>query len=354
MNRKNILVTGGAGFIGSHYIRQTLSKYKKYNIVNLDALTYAGNLENLIDVVSCYGKRYSFVKGNILDSKVLVELFGKYKFDYVVHFAAESHVDNSILSAKEFIKTNFEGTFNLLNISKEYKVSKFLHISTDEVYGDVRRGNSKENSAFAPSSPYSSSKAAADLLVQSYVRTHNFPAMIVRGANNFGTHQYPEKIIPAVITSILEKRKVLIHGSGSQTRTWLHVLDFCKAINMVLDSANPGDIYNVGGVKLSVTEIVNKISFKLNVKPKDVVMRVTDRPGQDMRYSPDDFLIRKQLGWKPDYSVDSSLGEIVEWYVNNKSWWKKLKKSKSFKKNEKIWQGVRVIKEDIKLKNKKK
>lgn len=349
--KKTILVTGGAGFIGSHFIRYMLKKYPRYRIVNLDALTYAGNLENLKDVEKSarliarpargQGGRYRFVRGNICDRKLLKSLFQKNRFDMVVHFAAESHVDNSILHAHKFIDTNIDGTFNLINTAHRFHTRRFVHISTDEVYGDIPSGSSKETSKFNPSSPYSASKAAADLLVQAYVRTHTFSAVTLRGGNNFGTHQYPEKLIPSGVTNVLEGKPILVHGTGSQVRTWLHVLDFCSAIDVVMHKAKDGSIYNVGGIPLSVMRIARMIVKCLGVREREFIQKVVDRPGQDKRYHPSDALLRRELGWHPRYSIKKDLAPVVRWYSQNSSWWKKLKNTKNFKENEKKWQGIR-------------
>lgn len=259
----------------------------------------------------------------------------------VVHFAAESHVDNSILSAHKFIDTNIDGTFNLVNTAHRFKTRRFVHISTDEVYGDVASGSSTETSKFNPSSPYSASKAAADLLVRAYTRTHAFPAVIVRGGNNFGTHQYPEKLIPSAVTNVLQGSPILVHGDGTQVRTWLHVLDFCSAIDTVMHTAKDGSVYNVGGVSLNVLTIARMIVKCLGVPEQTFIQKVKDRPGQDKRYKPNDALIRRELGWRPQYSIKKDLTDVVMWYSQNRAWWKKLKNTKNFKENEKKWQGIR-------------
>jgi dTDP-glucose 4,6-dehydratase len=339
--KKTLLVTGGAGFIGSHFIRYTLKKYPQYRILNLDALTYAGNLENLKDVERFARGRYRFVRGNICDRKLLKSLFQKNKFDMAVHFAAESHVDNSILHAHKFIDTNIDGTFSLINAAHTFNTRRFVHISSDEVYGDLKRGSSQESSKFNPSSPYSASKAAADLLVQAYVRTHKFSAVTLRASNNFGTHQYPEKLIPSAVTNVLEGKPILVHGDGGQIRTWLHVLDFCRAIDLVMHKAKDGSVYNVGGVPLTVMSITRMIVKCLGVKEDRFIEKVVDRPGQDRRYRPSDARIRRELGWRPRYSIQKDLAPVVRWYSQNPGWWKKLKNTKNFKYNEKKWQGIR-------------
>ena len=351
MSKKTtLLVTGGAGFIGSHFIRYMLQKYPDYSVVNLDALTYAGNLDNLKDVEQFAKTRYLFVRGNVCDRKLLESLFQKTTFDMVVHFAAESHVDNSILQAHKFIETNIDGTFNIINTAHLFKTRRFVHISTDEVYGDLKNGSSNETSAFNPSSPYSASKAAADLLVQAYVRTHTFSAVTLRGGNNFGTHQYPEKLIPSAITNVLEGKPILVHGTGAQVRSWLHVLDFCAAIDLAMHEAKDGSIYNVGGMPLSVISIARSITKYLGVSEKEFILKVKDRPGQDKRYQPNDALIRKELGWKPRHSIEKDLEGVVRWYQQNRKWWKKLKNTKNFKANESKWQGIRYAFADGKKK----
>lgn len=335
-NHKNILVTGGAGFIGSNFIRYVYNKYPFYRIFNYDLLTYAGNLDNLKDIIkleknkSKNKKRYFFIKGDICDERLSDKLFARYKFDIVVNFAAESHVDRSIISSQNFIKVNVMGVHILIDLAKKYKTPCFVHISTDEIYGDVGRGQSSERSHLKPSNPYAASKAAADFLVQSYIRTHQFPAIIMRGSNNFGFYQYPEKLIPLAITNLLEGRLVPIHGSGAHVRRWLHVEDFCSAIGLAMHKAKAGSIYNVAGLPKKNRDIIKEICRILGKDFKAHIRFVSDRPGADFRYAPTASKIEKELGWRSAKNIDADLGEIIEWYRQNQSWWKKIKKKREF------------------------
>ena len=333
---KNILVTGGAGFIGSNFVRYIYNKYTAYKIFNLDLLTYAGNPDNLKDIVkresvkSKKDRRYFFIKGDIGDEKLLDKLFSKHKFDLVVNFAAESHVDRSIASSQGFSRVNMLAVHILIDVAKKYKTPRFVQISTDEIYGDVGKGQSHELSSFRPSNPYAATKAAADFLVQSYIRTHKFPAIILRGSNNYGLFQYPEKLIPLTITNLLENRLVPLHGSGRHIRKWLHVLDFCSAIDLAMHQAKDFSVYNVAGEPRSNREIVERICKILGKDFKTHIRRVADRPGADLRYAPAASKIERQLKWKAKRNIDSALREIVRWYKFNFRWWKKIKKKKEF------------------------
>ncbi len=327
--QRKILVTGGAGFIGSNFIRHIYAKYPSYTIFNLDLLTYAGNLDNLRDVEK--SKRYFFIKGDICDSKLVGNLFRKHRFDIVVNFAAESHVDRSITNDYHFFRTNLTGVHNLIALVKKHLVPRFVQISTDEIYGDVERGVSRENHPMQPSNPYAASKAAADLVVQSYMRTHKLPLLIVRGSNNYGPYQYPEKLIPLTITNLLEDQPIPIHGDGKQVRRWLHVNDFCEAIDLVMHKGKDFSIYNVAGIETSNADIVKKIAKVLGKKHDDFIYCIDDRPGGDKRYAPDATKIRKELGWKPKYSIQKDLAHVVDWYLKNNQWWRAIKKTKDFK-----------------------
>ena len=315
-----ILVTGGCGFIGSNFIRHILGKYKDYEIVNLDLLTYAGNPANLKDIEN--DKRYTFIKGDICDEKAA----GKAMKDccMVVNFAAESHVDRSIKEPQNFIQTNFYGTYVLLETARKAGIDKFLQISTDECYGSIQEGSFTEGSPFLPNSPYSASKASADLLARSYYKTYKFPVLITRSSNNFGPYQYPEKVIPLFITNIFEDRKVPVYGDGLNVRDWLYVLDNCEAIDLVLHKGKVGEAYNIGGGteinNLKLTELL----LGILKKPESLIEFVKDRLGHDRRYSLDCAKIRK-LGWKPAHGFEDALKETVAWYKNNKNWWMKLK-----------------------------
>jgi dTDP-glucose 4,6-dehydratase len=315
-----LLVTGGCGFIGSNFILYMMKKYPDYKIINLDKLTYAGNLENLNDVEN--NPNYSFVRGDICDPN-LVHVVMK-SVDHVVHFAAESHVDRSIEDGSVFVKTNVLGTNTLLQSALEYKIKKFVHISTDEVYGSIKSGSFKETDILTPSSPYSSSKAGSDLLAQSYYITYGLPVIITRCTNNFGPYQYPEKLIPLFATNLLENKKVPVYGTGTNVRDWIYVLDHCKAVDFVLHSGMEGEIYNVGGGNEKTNiEITYKV-LELLGKDKSMIEYVKDRPGHDFRYSLNCSKL-KELGWEPEYSFEEALEATVKWYTEYKWWWEKLK-----------------------------
>lgn len=315
-----LLVTGGSGFIGCNFIRHMIAKYPSYDIINLDKLTYAGNPDNLRDIEK--SPRYTFIKGDICDPSVVDAAMKN--ADQVVHFAAESHVDRSIADSSAFIRTNVLGTHTLLEGALKHKVKKFVHISTDEVYGSILEGSFKETDILTPSSPYSSSKAGSDLLALSYHITHGLPVMVTRCTNNFGPYQYPEKLIPLFVTNLLEGKKVPVYGTGKNVRDWIYVLDHCKAVDFVLHNGSPGEIYNIGGgAEKTNIEITDKI-IELLGKDQSVIEHVKDRPGHDLRYSLDCSKLKK-MGWKPEYSFDEALNTTVEWYAENRPWWEKLK-----------------------------
>lgn len=315
-----LLVTGGSGFIGCNFIRHMIAKYPAYDIINLDKLTYAGNPDNLRDLER--SPRYTFIKGDICDPSAVDHAMKN--VDQVVHFAAESHVDRSIADSSAFIRTNVLGTHTLLEGALKHKVKKFIHISTDEVYGSIMNGSFKETDILTPSSPYSSSKASSDLLALSYHITHGLPVVVTRCTNNFGPYQYPEKLIPLFVTNLLEGKKVPVYGTGKNVRDWIYVLDHCKAVDFVLHNGSPGEIYNIGGgAEKTNIEITDKI-IELLGKDQSVIEHVKDRPGHDLRYSLDCSKLRK-MGWKPEYSFDEALKTTVEWYVENRPWWEKLK-----------------------------
>ncbi len=322
MKHKTILVTGGAGFIGSNFIRYFLNKHPHYKVVNLDKLTYAGNLENLKDVQKNPG--YKFIKGDICDKKLVDKVFKKEKPDFVVNFAAESHVDRSILGPGIFTKTNILGTQVLLEAARKYGVKKFEHISTDEVYGSIKKGEFKETNNLLPNSPYSASKAGADLLVRAYFKTYGLPVLITRSSNNFGPLQYPEKIIPLFVTNILEGKKIPLYGNGKNIRDWLFVEDNCRAIDSVLHKGKIGEVYNIGGGnEINNLKLAGLLLRKLK-KPKSFIRYVKDRQGHDKRYSLDISKI-KSLGWMPEYNFEQALDLTIKWYKENQNWWKKLK-----------------------------
>jgi dTDP-glucose 4,6-dehydratase len=297
-----------------------MKKYPDYKIINLDKLTYAGNLENLKEVEN--NPNYSFVRGDICDPHLVHEVMEN--VDHVVHFAAESHVDRSIEDGSVFVKTNVLGTHTLLQSALEYKIKRFIHISTDEVYGSIKSGSFKETDILTPSSPYSSSKAGSDLLAQSYYITYGLPVIVTRCTNNFGPYQYPEKLIPLFATNILENKKVPVYGTGTNVRDWIYVLDHCKAVEFILHHGTEGEIYNVGGGNEKTNiEITHKI-LELLGKDESMIEYVKDRPGHDFRYSLDCTKL-KGLGWEPEYSFEEALEATTKWYMQNKWWWEKLK-----------------------------
>jgi len=316
----NLLITGGSGFIGSNFIRHMLEKYPNCKIFNLDKLTYAGNLDNLKDIEN--NPKYSFVRGDICDPAVVDKVMQN--VNHVVHFAAESHVDRSIEDGSVFVRTNVLGTYTLLESAMKHGIMKFIHVSTDEVYGSIKEGSFKETDMLTPSSPYSSSKAGSDLIAQSYYITYKLPVIITRCTNNFGPYQYPEKLIPLFITNLLENRNVPVYGTGKNVRDWIYVLDHCRAIDFVLHNGSIGEIYNIGGgVEKTNLEITWKILAMLS-KDESMIEYVKDRPGHDLRYSLDCSKLR-ELGWRPEYNFDEALAETIKWYVENRWWWEKLK-----------------------------
>ncbi|MBA7465422.1 dTDP-glucose 4,6-dehydratase [subsurface metagenome] len=316
-----LLVTGGAGFIGSNFIKHIIKKYPQYKVINLDKLTYAGNLDNLKDIEN--NSNYTFVKGDICDRKIVDEL--SKDVEAIVNFAAQSHVDRSIINASGFIKTNIDGTYNLLEAAKRYSISRFVQISTDECYGSIEKGSFKETSLLSPSSPYAASKAAADMLVHSYRVTFNLPAVVARSTNNFGPYQYPEKIISLFITNALEDKPLPLYGDGMNVRDWLYVIDNCEAIDLILHKGKEGEIYNIGGGNELRNIDLTKIVLKILGKPESLIRPVKDRPGHDRRYSLDCSKIERELGWTPGFDFEKALEETVKWYVDNQWWWKKLK-----------------------------
>lgn len=328
-----IFVTGGAGFIGSNFVRYLLESYPSYSVINLDKLTYAGNLENLASLEK--NSRYHFVRGDITDTAVVDHIAGQ--ADAIIHFAAETHVDRSIVNADEFIRTNVYGTYVLLEASRKYHHHRFIHISTDEVYGSRLEGFFKETDLLSPSSPYSASKAGSDLLVSSYHKTYGLPSVITRCSNNFGPFQFPEKLIPLMITNALEDKPLPIYGDGLYVRDWLYVLDHCKAIDHIFHQGKPGEVYNIGGQgDKNNLEVVHLILEILN-KPKSLIQYVKDRPGHDRRYAIDPEKIQKELNWKPSYSFEESLEKTVNWYQKQTEWWKRIKSGEYLQMYEKIY-----------------
>jgi len=320
-----ILVTGGAGFIGSNFIRYILKKYQDYEVANLDKLTYCGNTDNLRDVQD--NPKYTFIKGDIKDADVANKAMEG--CDVVVNFAAESHVDRSIKNPNHFVKTNVHGVLTLLRVAKTMNISRFIQIGTDEVYGSIEKGSFTEESVLNPRSPYSASKAGADLLALSFYITYKLPVIVIRSSNNFGPYQYPEKLVPLFITNALENKKLPLYADGTNIRDWLFVLDNCKAIDIVLHKGKIGEIYNVSkGDEIANIELTRKI-LRYVGKGEDLIQFVKDRPGHDKRYSLDCAKI-KALGWQPRHDFESALKETIEWYRENKEWWEPLKRSAEY------------------------
>lgn len=318
-----VLVTGGAGFIGSNFIRHVLGEHPDWEVINLDKLTYAGNLENLKDIES--DLRYTFIKGDITDRKLVGELLEQH-FNTLVNFAAESHVDRSILDASPFVETNIRGTQVLLEGAKQYGVGLFIQVSTDEVYGSLgARDKFSEQSPISPNSPYAASKAAADLLCQAYHRTYGLPVIITRCSNNYGPFQFPEKLIPLAITNILEGKTVPVYGDGLNIRDWIYVEDHCRAIDLILQQGMPGEVYNIGGNSEKTNlELVQRI-LDIMGKSNSLITFVADRLGHDRRYALDTAKIKRKLGWGPGIPFEEGLERTVRWYRENEDWWRPLK-----------------------------
>lgn len=317
---KKLFVTGGAGFIGSNFIRHVLGAHTDYRVVNLDKLTYCGNAENLRDLEK--DARYTFVRGDIADARVVGRLMKG--CDCVVNFAAETHVDRSIKDPSSFIRTNVFGTYTLLEAARKAGTGVFLHISTDEVYGSVEKGVSAEDDALWPNSPYSASKAASDMLVRSYFITYKLPAIVTRSSNNFGPYQYPEKMIPLFITNAVDGKKLPVYADGMNVRDWLFVIDNCEAIDLVLHKGRAGEIYNIGGGNEIPNLKLTHMLLDIMGKGADLIEFVKDRPGHDKRYALDISKIRA-LGWSPRHDFETALALTVQWYKDNTTWWKKLK-----------------------------
>ncbi len=321
-----ILVTGGAGFIGGNFVHYMVNRYPEDMIVNLDLLTYAGNLETLKPVEN--KPNYKFIKGDIADRKFVFELFQKEGFDAVVNFAAESHVDRSIENPTIFVTTNVLGTTTLLDASKEFGVKRYHQVSTDEVYGDLPLDRPDlfftEATPLHTSSPYSSSKASADLFVLAYYRTFGLPVTISRCSNNYGPYHFPEKLIPLMISRALANEPLPVYGTGENVRDWLYVEDHCAAIDLILRHGRVGEVYNVGGHNERTNLEVVKTILKVLNKPESLIRYVKDRPGHDMRYAIDPTKLENELGWKPEYNFDTGIRQTIEWYLNNKEWWQNI------------------------------
>jgi dTDP-glucose 4,6-dehydratase len=342
MSERNLLVTGGAGFIGTNFIRRTLAVQPEWRIVNLDAVTYAGNPANLEDLESGQASRHQFFHGDIRDLSLLERLFQGNDFDFVVHFAAESHVDRSILGPEAFVQTNVEGTFRLLEASLKIWEKKgrpesfrFLHISTDEVYGSLGpEGYFTESTPYDPSSPYSASKAASDHFVRAYFRSYGLPTIITNCSNNFGPYQFPEKLIPLMILNIIEEKTLPVYGDGKHVRDWLYVIDHCDGLVRVLEEGRPGETYNIGGgAERQNIDVVHLLCHLLDLRldrsggkaSRNLIQFVTDRPGHDRRYAIDATKIKGELGWSPAHEFEEALEATVDWYLANMEWVKMVR-----------------------------
>ncbi|WP_191364247.1 dTDP-glucose 4,6-dehydratase [Limosilactobacillus oris] len=326
----NILVTGGAGFIGSNFIHYMLEKHPDDNLINLDLLTYAGNIHNLDDVKD--NPHYHFVKGNIVNRELVTHLVHEFNIDHIVNFAAESHVDRSILHPEVFVETNVQGTLALLDVAKREGVEKFLQVSTDEVYGTLgATGYFTEKSPLQPNSPYSASKASADMMVRAYYETYGLNVSITRCSNNYGPYQFPEKLIPLMTSNGMEGKDLPIYGNGKNIRDWLYVSDHCQAIDLVLRDGKPGEVYNVGGHnERTNNEIVHLIVDNLGIS-EDHIKYVKDRLGHDKRYAIDPTKIETELGWNPEYTFDTGIVKTIDWYKDNEDWWRPLKAKAALK-----------------------
>lgn len=320
---RRLLVTGGAGFIGSNYIRTILTERDDIEIINVDKLTYAGNLENLTEIES--KKNYTFIKGDITNNELIEYIFTKYKIDEVVNFAAESHVDRSILGSEVFYRTNVMGTNVLLEASRRHEVKKYLQISTDEVYGSLgETGLFTESTPLSPNSPYSSSKAGADMMAMAFYHTYGMPIVITRCSNNYGSYQFPEKLIPLMIINALHDKKLPVYGDGKNVRDWIYVIDHNKAIQLVLDKGVPGEVYNIGAENEMQNIQIIKLILGFLGKSENLIEFVKDRLGHDRRYAIDATKIKTELGWKPEFSFEQAIVKTVEWYLNNKNWWERI------------------------------
>lgn len=321
-----LLITGGAGFIGSNFIRHIINKYPDYHITNLDKLTYAGNLDNLKDIEN--HPNYTFIRDDICDAKAVADAASG--VDVIINFAAETHVDRSILEPGSFIQTDVYGTYVLLEAVKAHGIRRYIQISTDEVYGSIESGSFTEESPLMPSSPYSASKTGSDMLVHSYWKTYHLPVIITRSSNNFGPYQYPEKLIPLFITNALEDKQLPLYGDGLNVRDWIYVMDNCEAIDVVLHKGQEGEVYNIGGGNERTNVEITEIILRETGKPKDLIKHVKDRLGHDRRYSIDSSKLRS-LGFENKYSFEEAMIDTVRWYKENEWWWRKVK-SEDFKK----------------------
>ena len=329
-----LLVTGGAGFIGSNYIHYILKKHPQWEVTNLDKLTYAGNLDNLKDVQN--EPRYRFIRGDIADRELVDGLLSE-GFDAIVNFASESHVDRSILDSLPFIETNIGGTRVLLEGARKHQIQRFVQVSTDEVYGSIDEGSFSELSPLSPSSPYAASKAAADLLCLAYWKTYRTPVIITRCTNNFGPYQFPEKLIPLSITNALEDKPIPVYGDGLNVRDWIFVVDHCAALDVIIQRGTLGEMYNIGGGNEKTNlEVINRL-LELLDRPESLIQFVADRPGHDRRYALDTTKITQELGWEPAYSFEEALSDTVNWYLNHEPYWRRIKSGEYAKYYERLY-----------------
>jgi len=344
-----ILVTGGAGFIGGNFIYHMLDKYPEYNIICLDALTYAGNIETLANALK--NSQFTFIKGDIADREVVDDLFEQHRPDMIVNFAAESHVDRSIDAPGVFLHTNIIGTSVLLDACRKYETARFHQVSTDEVYGDLPLDRPDlfftEETPLHASSPYSASKASADLLTQAYHRTYNLPVTLSRCSNNYGPYHFPEKLIPLMITNALNDKPLPVYGRGENVRDWLYVKDHCEAIDLILHRGKIGELYNIGGHNERTNlDVVKTILSELG-KPESLITYVTDRPGHDLRYAIDPTKINRDLGWLPATSFDEGIKLTIRWYLENRSWWENILAGEYQNYYEKMYGGSRGISQEV-------
>ena len=338
----NVLITGGAGFIGSNFIHYFLKKYPAYHIINLDKLTYAGNLENLADIQS--NPQYVFEKADICNKPRVKEIVTKYNIEAIIHFAAESHVDRSILGAAEFVQANIVGTNILLEVAKEQKLQKYLQVSTDEVYGSLgSTGKFTEETPLHPNSPYSASKTSADLLALAYQHTFGLPVVVTRCSNNYGPYQFPEKLIPLMIANAMNDKPLPVYGDGMNVRDWLHVADHCSAIDEVFHHGKIGEVYNIGGNNEKPNIEIVKLILQHLGKSESLITYVKDRLGHDWRYAIDSSKIQRELGWSPSYTFERGIAETIDWYVQNQPWWKRIISGEYKEYYQKLYGGREVV-----------
>ena len=339
----NILITGGAGFIGSNFVHYLLKKRPDYTMVNVDKLTYAGNLENLEGVRN--NPKYAFEKADVCDRDAIERMVDNYSIDAIIHFAAESHVDRSIMGAAEFVRTNVTGTQVLLDIARQRNMKRFLQVSTDEVYGSLgETGLFTEDTPLHPNSPYSASKAGADMLALAYQHTFGLPVVITRCSNNYGPYQFPEKLIPLMIANALNDKPLPVYGDGKNVRDWLHVHDHCVAIDAVFHDGKIGEVYNIGGNNEWKNIDIVKLVLKLVGKTESLITYVKDRPGHDRRYAIDSSKIRKDLNWKPAYTFEQGIQETVRWYTENRVWWENILSGEYKEYYKRMYEGREVVK----------